>query len=301
MVDPIPDLGRSYFTQDNFLETTMDKPICLVTGANRGIGKEVALGLAKQGAHIVMVCRNAEHGAAAQQDIQQQTNNTQVDLLLADLASQDSVRGLAATVQSRYARLHVLINNAGLALTVRTVSLDGIEMTLAVNHLAGFLLTNLLLDLIKRSAPARIINVASVVHQWGTLHFDNLQFEHGYDIDKAYYQSKLANVLFTYELHRRLGKAGVTVNSFDPRMTATDFAKDRKGFAGFMAKVWKPFMNSSRTSGANIVHLATSPAFAGVSGQYVVSRKAIRSSSASYDESTARRLWDVSAALVKLA
>jgi NAD(P)-dependent dehydrogenase (short-subunit alcohol dehydrogenase family) len=279
----------------------MDKQICLVTGANRGIGKEVALGLAKQGTQVVMVCRNAEQGKAAQQDIQRLAHNEQVDLLLADLSSQVSVRQLAETVQSRYAHLHVLINNAGLALTERMVSVDGLEMTLAVNHLAGFLLTNLLLDLMKRSAPARVINVASIVHQWGSIHFDDLQLEQGYEIDKAYYQSKLANVLFTYELNRRLGAVGVTVNSFDPRMTATDFAKDRKGFAGFMAKVWKPFMNSAETSGANIVHLATAPAFAGMSGQYVVNRKAVKSSTASYNEQAARRLWDMSAALVRLA
>jgi NAD(P)-dependent dehydrogenase (short-subunit alcohol dehydrogenase family) len=280
---------------------TMNNQTCLVTGANRGIGREVALGLAKQGMHVIMVCRNAQQGVAAQQDIQRLANNPHVDLLVADLSSQTSVRQLADNVQSRYTRLHVLINNAGLALSARAVSVDGLEMTLAVNHLAGFLLTNLLLDLMKRSAPARIINVASVVHQWGSIHFDDLQLEQGYEIDKAYYQSKLANVLFSYELNRRLGAVGVTVNSFDPRMTATDFAKDRKGFAGFMAKVWKPFMNSAETSGANIVHLATSPAFASVSGQYVVNRKAVKSSSASYDEQAARRLWDMSAALVKLA
>ncbi|NJL54323.1 SDR family oxidoreductase [bacterium] len=283
------------------MENLMDKQVCLVTGANRGIGKEVALGLAKQGAHVVMVCRNGQQGVAAQQDIQRLANNLHVDLLLADLSSQASVRQLVDTVQSRYTCLHVLINNAGLMLSERAVSVDGLEMTLAVNHLAGFLLTTLLLDLLKRSAPARIINVTSVVHQWGSIHFDDLQLEQGYDIDKAYYQSKLANVLFTYELSRRLGTVGITVNSFDPRMTATDFAKDRKGFAGFIAKVWKPFMNSAETSGQNIVHLATSPEFAGVSGQYVVNRKAVKSSSASYDEQAARQLWDMSAALVRLA
>lgn len=279
----------------------MDTQVCLVTGANRGIGKHVALGLAQQGAQVLMVCRNAEQGAAAQQEIRRRTGNERVAVLLADLSSQFSVRQLADTVQAHHDQVHILVNNAGLALTERTVSLDGIEMTLAVNHLAGFLLTNLLLGCMQHSAPARIINVASLVHQWGKIHFDDLQCQHRYDIDKAYNQSKLANVLFTYELNRRLGDAGVTVNSFDPRMTATDFARDRRGFAGFMARVWKPFMNSPETSAANIVHLATSPAWAGVSGQYVVKRTAVRSSRASYDEQTARRLWAISATLVKLA
>ncbi|MFN8376590.1 MAG: SDR family oxidoreductase [Anaerolineae bacterium] len=287
-------------TADYRLENTMDKPICLVTGANRGIGKEAALGLAKQGAHVIMVCRNLEQGTAAQQEIKRLTHNEQVDLLLADLSAQASVRQLASTICARYAHLHVLINNAGLALSERTVSVDGLEMTLAVNHLAGFLLTNLLLDLMKQSTPARIINVASVVHRWGAMHFDDLQFQQGYNIDKAYNQSKLANVLFTYELRRRLGDVDITVNSFDPQMTATDFAKDRRGFAGFMAKVWKPFMNSAETSASNIVHLATSAAFEGVTGQYVVKRKAVNSSHASYDEQAARRLWSLSADLVKL-
>ncbi|MCB9452698.1 MAG: SDR family oxidoreductase [Anaerolineaceae bacterium] len=274
--------------------------ICLITGANRGIGKEVALGLAQTGAQVIMVCRNAERGRAAQAEIQAESGNPQVDLLVADLSSQASIRQLAETVQSQYSHLHVLINNAGVEQYERKLTVDGLETTFAINHLAYFLLTNLLLDQLTSSTPARIINVASLVHKWGTIDFDDLQAERHFTTDKAYYQSKLANVLFTYELARRLGGAGVTVNAFNPGMTATDFAANRGGFGGFMAKAWRPFMNSAEQSAANIVYLATAPEIAGVSGQYFTNRKALQSSKTSYDEALAHRLWGVSAELVNL-
>jgi NAD(P)-dependent dehydrogenase (short-subunit alcohol dehydrogenase family) len=274
--------------------------ICMVTGANRGIGRAIALGLAKMGATVVMVCRHPERGEAAQAEIQAISGNPDVDLLIADLASLTSIRQMADAFKNRYQHLHVLINNAGVTKKKGTLTDEGLEMTFAVNHLGPFLLTHLLLDVLKASAPARIINVSSMVHKWGKIDFEDLQGERQYGMDKAYNQSKLANVLFTYELARRLEGTGVTVNSLHPGMVVTDFGREYTGFKGVMSRLWQVFMKSPEEGAETPIYLASSPEVKGISGKYYVNMKAVRSSKATYDVDLARRLWQVSAALAQL-
>lgn len=278
----------------------MEAPVCLITGANSGIGKAAALGLARQGCRVVMVCRDTRRCEAARSDIVDQSGNPDVDLLMADLASQVSVRALAATVQKNYPKLEVLINNAGIGKAERVLSEEGLELTFAVNHLAPFLLTNLLLPTLKASAPARIINVSSVVHRWAYLDFDNLQGEQRYRMDSAYNQSKLANVFFTYELARRLRGTGITANSLEPGMTRTRFAREYRGFKKLMTRLWRPFMKTPEQAAETILYLATSGEVEGVSGKHFVNKRPVTSSKTSYDPTLASRLWTVSLELTGL-
>src|SRR6266545_3993807 len=196
----------------------MNGKICLITGGTNGIGKSTAQGLARMGATVVIVGRNAQKTSRVVEEIRAASGNKNVDSLLADLSSQQEVRRLAREFKSKYSRLHVLLNNAGGFFMRRQLSVDGIEMTFAFNHLAYFLLTNLLLDTVKASAPARIINVSSAAHKSGKIEFDNLQGERSYNGFAAYGNSKLANILFTIELARRLEGTSITVNALHPGM-----------------------------------------------------------------------------------
>lgn len=270
------------------------KKICMVTGANRGIGKAIAMGLARQNTTVVMVCRNRQRGEAAQAEVRGVSGNQDIHLMLADLASLADIRRLVRDHQAAYPRLDVLINNAGLAKMQFTPTVDGHEMTFAVNHLAPFLLTNLLFDALQKSPDARIINISSLVHKWGKIDFNDLYGEKNYDMDRAYNQSKLANVLFTYELARRLQGTGITVNSMEPGMVATDFGQEYTGFKAFMAKAWKPFMATPEKAASTALHLALSDEVEGLSGKHFVKNRAIQSSKDSYDEYLAQRLWEVS-------
>jgi NAD(P)-dependent dehydrogenase (short-subunit alcohol dehydrogenase family) len=272
--------------------------ICLITGANRGIGKATALALARKGATVVMAARDPILGAVARAEVIETTGNGQVDLLVADLASLADVRQLAADFQERYSELHVLINNAGLTKHDKVLTEDGFETTFAVNHLAPFLLTNLLLDMMKASAPARIINVNSMMHKWGRINFDNLQGERYYNMHMAYSSSKLANMLFTCELGRRLDGSAVTVNAAHPGMVATDFAREYTGFIGFMAnKGWRPFMKSPEAGATTPVYLAASPEVANITGKYFVSGGVRRSSRLSCNRELAEKMWSISVQL----
>jgi retinol dehydrogenase 14 len=197
-------------------EGGMDEKVCLITGATSGIGKATAMGLARMGASVVMVGRDRGRGEAALAEVKGKSANASVDLMLADLSSQEDIRRLADEFKEAYPRLDVLVNNAGVIRSRRIRTADGIEMTFAVNHLAYFLLTNLLLDVLKASAPSRIVNVASGEQRNGTIDFDDLQGEMGYKGAKAYSQSKLATVLFTYELARKLEGTGVSANCLHP-------------------------------------------------------------------------------------
>lgn len=264
----------------------------MVTGANSGIGKATALGLAQEGAHVVMVCRNAAKAEAAKADIVARAGNTNVDILIADLASQAAIRQLAKTIVARYDRLDVLVNNAGVYLGDRSVTEDGYEATFAINHLAYFLLTHLLLDLLKASAPSRIINVSSEAHQSGKMHFDDLDLTNGYSGIKAYAQSKLANVLFTYSLALRLAETQVTVNALHPGVVGTNIGHG--SIIGWIFKLLGLFFLSPAKGAATSIYLATSPQVEGVSGAYFIKRKAATSSALSYDEEVAERLWQVS-------
>lgn len=278
---------------------------CLVTGATSGIGKATATGLARLGADLVLVARDPAKGRATVAEIQAATGNPRVEVLLADLASQASVRQAAGELQRGHDRLHVLVNNAGGYWATRHVTVDGLELTLALNHLAYFLLTNLLLDVLRASDPARVVNVTSGAQGVGDIHFDDLQFERRYRGQAAYNQSKLANVLFTYELARRLEGSGVTVNCVAPGVVRSNFglADPAPGMLLLTALV-RPFMRTPEQGAATSVWLASSPEAEGVTGGYYVLRRgrpsARRSSRRSYDTELAGRLWRVSEELTGL-
>ncbi len=285
------------------LNTSMQGKVCIVTGANSGIGKATALGLAQMGATVVMVCRNQSKGEEAQNEIKEKSENDAIDLMLADLSSQESIYRLAENVQQHYQQLHVLINNAGVANLSRRETVDGLEMTFAVNYLAPFLLTNLLLDKLKTSAPARIVNVSSESHQSGYIKMDDLELEKGYRLMRAYGQSKLALVLFTYELARRLQGAGVTANCLHPGFVATNIGQNGVGSVGrSIVKLIFSRLGISPEEGAKTsIYLASSPEIEGVTGKYFIKSIPVRSAPISYDETLQRQLWEVSAKLVHLS
>lgn len=272
----------------------------MVTGANSGIGKATATQLARRGATVVMVCRSAERGEAAQADIRSESGSDAVDLLLADLSVQGDIRDLAATFRAQYDRLDVLINNAGLYLADRQLSADGIEMTFAVNHLAPFLLTNLLLDELRASAPARIVNVNSESHRGARLRFSNLEMEDDYQWIKAYGKSKLANLLFTFELDRRLEGTGVTVNALHPGVVGTRIWNHNSNVISLLMRLVKPFLMSPSTSAQHVVRLAVDPELESLSGQYFDKDEARRAADEAYDRDAAQRLWQVSTAMTGL-
>lgn len=278
----------------------MNGKICMITGANSGVGKYTALGLATLGATVIMVCRDLDRGRAAQQEIRALSGSDSVHLLLADLSSQSSIRKLAQQFRAKYRHLHVLVNNAGAYFLWRSRSVDGLEMTFALNHVGYFLLTNLLLDVIIATAPARIINVASAAHWASSIDFDDLQHKNGRLTMDAYGRSKLANILFTYELARRLEGTGVTANCLHPGFVASNFAKNNGLLARLGVTLLRPFAVSPEIGAETPLYLATSAEVEGVSGKYFVNRSVARSNAESYDEEVARRLWEVSEQLVKL-
>jgi len=280
----------------------MQGKVCIVTGANSGIGKATALGLAQMGATVVMVCRDQTRGEEAQNEIKTKSGNDAVDLMLADLSSQESIRQFAENFQQHYKQLHVLINNAGVVNLSRRETGDGLEMIFAVNYLAPFLLTNLLLDRLKANAPARIVNVSSDSHQSGYIKMDDLQSEEKYRFMRAYGQSKLALVLFTYELSRRLQGAGVTANCLHPGFVATNIGQNGIGPVGrsIIKLIFSNFGISPEEGAKTSIYLASSPEIEGVTGKYFVKSIPIRSAPISYDETLQRQLWEESAKLVNI-
>ena len=279
----------------------MGEKVCLITGATSGIGRATAMGLASMGASVVMVGRDRGRGEAALGEVEGKSANASVDLMLADLSSQEDIRRLADEFKEAYPRLDVLINNAGVIRSERVTTADGLETTFAVNHLAHFLLTNLLLDVLKASAPSRIVNVASGEQRNGTIDFDDLQGEKEYKTAKAYGQSKLANVLFTYELARRLEGTGVSANCLHPGAgVRTNLGSGVSGVFGFTVRALTPLMKSPEKGAETSIYLASSPEVEGLSGGYFVKKAEARSSDASYDERLARRLWEASADLTNV-
>ncbi len=281
----------------------MNKRVCIVTGASSGIGKAIALGLAQIGVTVILVCRDKNRGESVLNEIKQKYQNSSVDLFLADLSSQESIRALVRQYVEKYKQLHVLVNNAGVYFTKRHITVDGTETVFSVNYLAPFLLTNLLLDTLKRSTPSRIINVAGAHHSKGKINFDDLQGAQDFNGSRAIAQSKLALVLYTYELARRLEGTGVTANCSDPGMVATNLTdkdEDFPKFFKYMFKLVKPFMKSPAKGAETSIYLASSPEVEGITGQYFANKKITKSSPASYDIDTARRLWDVSMVLTGL-
>ena len=278
----------------------------LVTGATSGIGRATAFGLATMGAHIAIIGRDRHRADDAAREIRT-AGGSQVDVFVADLSSQSEVRRLADNVLDRYTHIDVLINNVGGYWKTRHVTADGLERTFAVNHLAPFLLTNLLIDRLKQSAPARVVTVSSNAQAQGRIHFDDLQGEQSYSGARAYSQSKLANVMFSYELARRLqgtalpDQAIVTANALHPGLTRTSFgAEDPGGVQRRLVPFLRPFMKAPAEGAATSIHLASAPELARVTGRYFAKGRPRRSSKASYDQAAGARLWQVSAELVGL-
>lgn len=275
--------------------TPMDGKVCLVTGATSGIGRATVQALAGLGATVAIVGRDPARGEAIATKIARATGNDRVDVFLADLSSQHSVRELARSFRDAHDRLHVLVNCAGAFYRDRQVTPDGLELTFALNHLAYFLLTNLLLDVLAASAPARVVNVTSGAQAMGRIRFEDLQGERGYRSQAAYNQSKLANVLFTYELARRLEGTGVTATCVHPGVVRTNFGRVNQPLLWrlFMPIV-TPFMRTPEKGAETVVYLGSSPEVEGVTGKYFHDKQPRRSSSRSYDRALAQRLWRVS-------
>jgi NAD(P)-dependent dehydrogenase (short-subunit alcohol dehydrogenase family) len=277
----------------------MKGKIVLMTGATSGIGRETAIGLAGMGANVIMLVRNEEKGAAMVREIQERTGNSESLCINCDLTSLESVRRAAYGFESEHQRLDVLIDNAGLVLGKRRVTVDGYEQTFQVNHLSHFLLTNLLLDVLKRSAPSRVVVVGSEAHRRAHLDLDDLMLEKGYSTFRAYGRSKLANLLFCFELARRLEGSGVTANCLHPGVVRTHFGRGLGGVSGLYPVLY-PFMKSPRRGAITSIYLASSPEVANISGRYFSGKKVKRSSKESMDKDLARRLWKKSATLTGL-
>lgn len=275
----------------------MENKIVLVTGANAGIGKMTTLALAKKGATTVLLCRNAGKAESARREIIQKAGHDRVEVLLCDLASQVAIRKAAAEFRNRFDRLDVLVNNAGVFYPDFVKSPEGYEMQIAVNHLGYFLLTHLLLDHLKAAPSARIVNVSSGSHYKGKIEFDSFtaEPESGYTLFRAYSQSKLANVLFSRELAKRLEGTRITSNSLHPGVVRTDIGM--KYTSRFMRTVWlvmKPFMMTTAQGAQTSVFLASSPKVEGVSGKYFEKMREKRPAELSYDDELARKLWEKS-------
>ena len=278
----------------------MKGKVCLVTGATSGIGKAAATALAAQGATVVLGCRNREKGEAVKQEIARATGNTSLDLMVADLASIESTKKGAADFLTRYPKLDVLVNQAGLYLNQRTLTPEGLETVFVVNHLSYFLLSNLLLPALKAAGHSRIVNGSGGVEAAGKIDFDDLQGEKKFSSFKALAQSKLGNFLFTYEMARRLEGTGVTVNIMQPGGVKTELGKGQGGFFGFMLRLARPLFSTPEQGADTLVWLASAPELASVSGKYFVKRKEAKSSARSHDKELAARLWKVSAELCGL-
>lgn len=273
----------------------MNSKVCLVTGATSGIGKEIASGLAGLGATVVFVGRDGAKCEAVLREIAQKHPGSDVSYIVSDLSSQESVRGLAAEFLDKHSSLHVLVNNAGMFAGERAATADGIEMTFAVNHLAPFLLTHLLASRLKTSAPARVITTSSVAHRGSRIDFDDPQFEkRQYGGIAAYSQSKLANILFTRELARRLADRGVTANCFHPGAVKTDLMEGNPLLYRAAWAAASPFLLSPEKGADTGVYLASSPEVERVTGKYFIKRKTSEPSEAARDDEAAARLWTIS-------
>ena len=274
----------------------------LVTGATDGIGKITARELAKMGAAVTIVSRNPEKTARTVIEIREASGNPNIDMLVADLSSQADIRRAAAEFNARHDHLNVLVNNAGAYFMKRTESVDGIEMTFALNHLGYFLLTHLLLDALKAGSPARIVNVSSAAHVGGRLNLDDLQMKKRFSGWAAYSQSKLANLYFTYELSRQLEGQGVTVNALHPGFVDTNFGVSNGGLGGWMMNLFQKIGAISPEEGAKTsIYLASSPEVEGITGKYFANKKPVNSSQISYDRDLARALWERSLELTGLS
>jgi NAD(P)-dependent dehydrogenase (short-subunit alcohol dehydrogenase family) len=274
--------------------------VCIVTGATSGIGRVTALELARMGATVVLMARDAARGEAARAAIAEQSGSDAVELIVADFASLADVRRAAEEFLARHSRLHVLVNNAGLYMGKRELSADGYELTFAVNHLAPFLLTNLLLDALKAAAPARVITVSSGAHTGAEIDFDDLQSSRRFSGFQTYGASKLANILFTYELARRLEGSGVTANCLHPGFVGTNFGQGGGGPVALLLRAARPFILTPEQGAQTSIYLAASPEVEGITGKYFVDRRPRTSSAQSYSREAQARLWTISEELAGL-
>ncbi len=290
-------------------EAMLKDRYCMVTGASSGIGREIALGLAQRGAKVFMVCRDPGRGHAAQEYIWRQSGNSDIHLLMADLSVQDQVRMLAMDFMQQHGVLHLLVNNAGVIMGRRVLTADGIEMTFAVDYLSYFLLTNLLLGALRAGAPSKIVNMTTSLHRMAKLDLDNLQGEKSFSRDSAYARSKLAVVLFTYELARRLEGSGITVNCVCPGACSSGiWSQSSRTIDSF----FHALMKGSEQGAVLPLHLACSSSVQGLSGRYFETKQHLkmskvnvkgtesRSSAASYDKDAAATLWQMSERLTGL-
>jgi NAD(P)-dependent dehydrogenase (short-subunit alcohol dehydrogenase family) len=278
----------------------MEGKVVLITGGTSGIGRAAATALAAMGAEVVVTGRSKERGEAAVEEIRGTSGSKGVSLVLADLAVQAEVRELAQEFRERHDRLDVLVSNAGLIQSRRTETPDGLELTLAVNHLAPFLLTNLLLDLLKKSAPSRVITVSSEARRGASINFDDLQSERRYRAFQVYGMTKLANILFTYELAERLKGTGVVANCLHPGAVNTNFGSSNRSFGTLLFRAFKPFMRTPEEGADTVVYLASSSEVGSMTGGYLTDRKVVSSFDEPHDEATQKRLWEVSEELTNL-
>jgi NAD(P)-dependent dehydrogenase (short-subunit alcohol dehydrogenase family) len=284
------------------MTTNMTGKTVLITGATNGIGKIAALELSRMGANVSIVARNRSKGQAVLEEIRRETNNVQIELFMADLSSMTDVRKLAQEFMAKHGTLDVLLNNAGAFYSERKLSADGLEMTFALNHMSYFLLTNLLLPVLKNTPNARVVSVSSAVHTSGKLDFANLQGEQKFNGWKAYSDSKLENALFTFALARRLAGSGVTANCLHPGFVKTGFGEGNSGFFAMFLGVIKNLFAIPVAEGAKtMIHLASSPDVTGVTGQYFDKSKMVASSAASLDQTVQEQLWAHSEKLAGLS
>ena len=279
----------------------IESGVCLITGATSGIGKATAISLAQQGMTVALVSRKREKGEFVLREVAEKTGNNKVELFIADLSSFGEVRRLAQEVRAKHPTVDILINNAGGVFGSRILTKDGIELTFALNHLSYFLLTNLLLEPLKSAPRGRIINVSSQAHQIGSMAFDDLGQEKKYNAMRAYAQSKLANILFTYELARRLKGTNVTANTLHPGTVRSNFGRELSGIGGFFFRNFGVFMRSPEKAAETVTWLALAQEPGGINGKYFLDKKEIRSSKISYDVGVARRLWEVSEKMTGIA
>lgn len=274
----------------------MQGKVCIITGSNTGIGKETARGLAQRGATVVLACRDVEKATGARDDIAKSTGRSDVEVEALDLGSAASIRAFAARFKAKQARLDVLVNNAGLWLTSRATTKEGLESTFGVNHLGTFLLTQELLPVLKASAPSRVVVLSSALHYQGKMVWDDLQFERRkFSGPTAYNQSKLANVLFTKALARRLEGTGVTVNAVHPGVVATELARD---YPKLLVKLFQLFMLTPEKGAACSLHVATAPELSKVTGEYFEKSRIKLAAKAALDEGAQERLWKLSESLL---
>jgi NAD(P)-dependent dehydrogenase (short-subunit alcohol dehydrogenase family) len=270
--------------------------IVLITGANSGVGRSLAVKSALKGSTVVLVCRNKERGENAKEEIIRLSDNESIHLIVADMSSLSSVKKAAGEFKSKFNNLHILVNNAGINLSQRELTEDGYEKVFATNHLAYFYLTSLLLDVLKSSAPARIINVASNAHS--EIDITDLMSERNYNYFEVYKHSKMANILFTYELSERLKGSNVTVNAVHPGVVNTSIYNTVHGFPGFMIGLMKPFFISPDKSAEYIIPLMYDDIFNNVTGKYFVKTKETLTKKGSYDIIVRKKLWDISENLI---